>query len=205
MIRGLRAIRQERGLSLRDLSRKTGIGVSTIGNFETGRSELSHKLLGVLAAALESTEADITSATGSAHPPLSGSSRLIEIAFGAPANATLEQLLLAAYETGRSRGFQQAVAERAASSTAKSGRARLTFSGKLARLIADKNLTQEQLGDALGIVHTTVGRWLSGKSKPYPRIAQRLADYFSVPVETLLNDALDLPTVATGRSQEVVA
>ena len=67
---------------------------------------------------------------------------------------------------------------------------------KLSRLIADKNLTQEQLGEALGIAHTTVGRWLSGKSKPYPRIAQRLANYFAIPIETLLNDDIDLPSVA---------
>ena len=76
------------------------------------------------------------------------------------------------------------------------------LSQKLAHLIATRNLTQESLGDALGIAHTTVGRWLAGKSRPYPRVAHRLADYFGVSVEMLVNDKLALPLPT---DQEVIA
>ena len=64
---------------------------------------------------------------------------------------------------------------------------------KLIRLCARRNLTQEALGDSLGIAHTTVGRWLSGKSRPYPRIAQQLADHFGLPVEVITDDTKALP------------
>ena len=69
----------------------------------------------------------------------------------------------------------------------------MRFQEKLRRLIAYRNLTQEELGNALGIAQTTVGRWLAGKSIPYDRTAQRLADYFGIDDSVLLNDEFELP------------
>jgi transcriptional regulator with XRE-family HTH domain len=67
------------------------------------------------------------------------------------------------------------------------------FHEKLRRLIAYRNLTQEELGKALNIAQTTVGRWLAGKSLPYDRTATRLADYFGIDDMVLLNDEFELP------------
>lgn len=67
------------------------------------------------------------------------------------------------------------------------------FREKLRRLIAYRNLTQEELGKALDIAQTTVGRWLAGKSLPYDRTAKRLADYFGIDDMVLLNNEFDLP------------
>lgn len=67
------------------------------------------------------------------------------------------------------------------------------LSQKLIRLMARRNLTQEELGAALNLSHTTVGRWLAGKSRPYPRIAQQLAEYFGLPVEAIIDDSKPLP------------
>jgi len=69
----------------------------------------------------------------------------------------------------------------------------MRFHEKLRRLIAYRNLTQEELGRALNIAQTTVGRWLAGKSLPYDRTAKRLADYFGIDDMVLLNDEFALP------------
>lgn len=53
--------------------------------------------------------------------------------------------------------------------------------------------TQESLGKAVGVAHTTVGRWLAGV-RPRVRIVAQISAYFDVPIEMLLDDELDLPS-----------
>jgi len=55
----LKNLRAARGLSLRELSRLTGVGVSTIGNFENGRTEVSPVILKKLASVLRCSEDEL--------------------------------------------------------------------------------------------------------------------------------------------------
>lgn len=48
----------------------------------------------------------------------------------------------------------------------------------------------------VGFDPSAVAQWKKRSGKPRAEISKKLADYFSVPVETLLNDDLDLPSVA---------
>lgn len=54
-----------------------------------------------------------------------------------------------------------------------------------------RRLTQLELGNALGISHTSVGRWLSG-SVPHKRTVAQVATYFGVRVEDLLDDSREI-------------
>lgn len=59
-------------------------------------------------------------------------------------------------------------------------------------------LSNLALGNALGgIAHTTIARWLQG-SMPHGDAARKLAGYFAVPVDILLDDSKDLPAAITG-------
>ncbi len=69
----------------------------------------------------------------------------------------------------------------------------MQLSEKLRILFLRLNLTQEQLGQELGIAQTTVGRWLAGKSRPYDRHALQLARILGVKVDVLVDDAKELP------------
>ena len=52
--------------------------------------------------------------------------------------------------------------------------------------------TQESLGKAVGVAHTTVGRWLAGV-RPRARIVAQISAHFGVPMEMLLDDDAALP------------
>lgn len=70
----------------------------------------------------------------------------------------------------------------------------MRFEQKLYALMRREALSNLGLGKALGgIAHTTVAAWLEG-SKPRTKAAQKLARYFSVPVELLLDDTEELPS-----------
>ncbi len=78
------------------------------------------------------------------------------------------------------------------------------LSEKLRLLCSRYDLTQEQLGERLGIAHTTVGRWMKGSSRPYDRHAHKLAEIFRLTPEELLDDSVSLPTrVIDGRENAV--
>lgn len=47
------------GFSLRDLAKVSGVGVSTIGNFENGRTEVSPEILKKLSTVLRCSEAEL--------------------------------------------------------------------------------------------------------------------------------------------------
>jgi len=51
----LRSTRREKGVSLKKLSEMTGIGLSTIGNYETGKYPISQEFLSRIAATLDVT------------------------------------------------------------------------------------------------------------------------------------------------------
>lgn len=53
MYRNLKKLRKNKGITLKELAAKTGLGVSTIGNFETGRYEMAQENLKKIADVLE--------------------------------------------------------------------------------------------------------------------------------------------------------
>jgi transcriptional regulator with XRE-family HTH domain len=105
----IRALRQERGLSLRDLSRLTGFSISFLSLVERGRSSLAltslHKVataLGtsvgsffpVVGPARESTAPHVSRAAGGASQLSTGSQRTYRILSGRGFSRVLEPLLV---------------------------------------------------------------------------------------------------------------
>lgn len=72
----------------------------------------------------------------------------------------------------------------------------MDFAQKLLQLMAHRRITQEALGDALGVSHVAVGKWLRG-AKPRAVMGQRLATFFGVPPDSLLDDNRGLPDEVT--------
>jgi transcriptional regulator with XRE-family HTH domain len=68
----------------------------------------------------------------------------------------------------------------------------MRFSDKLLALMIQSGDTQESLGKAVGVAHTTVGRWLAGV-RPRTRIVAQLSAHFGVAVEILLDDDAVFP------------
>lgn len=78
------------------------------------------------------------------------------------------------------------------------------LSEKLRLLCARFELTQEHLGQELGIAHTTVGRWLAGTSRPYDRHARKLAEKYGLKPEELLDDTVPLPARITDGRENIL-
>lgn len=53
-------------------------------------------------------------------------------------------------------------------------------------------LSNLALGKQIRVAHTTVARWLEG-ARPRGKVALKLAEFFGIPVEVLLDDASELP------------
>ncbi len=68
------------------------------------------------------------------------------------------------------------------------------FGEKLYTLRKQQNLTQAQLAQQTGIGRSYIGDLESGKKKPGAELVLKIADFFGVPVETLMRDELDLDT-----------
>lgn len=62
--------------------------------------------------------------------------------------------------------------------------------------------TTRDVGNALGLDHSAVARWLKGGTKPYRSSLAKLATFFEVPIETLIDDSIDLPPVASSPALE---
>jgi transcriptional regulator with XRE-family HTH domain len=105
----IRALRQERGLSLRDLSRRTGFSISFLSLVERDRSSLALTSLHKIATALgtsvasffpdvgrprEATVAHVARAYGGARQLSTGSQRTYRILSGPGFSRTLEPLLV---------------------------------------------------------------------------------------------------------------
>jgi plasmid maintenance system antidote protein VapI len=58
---------------------------------------------------------------------------------------------------------------------------------QLSRFLERRGLTQQALADALDIPKNTVWRWVNEKVTPSAEMLQRLASYFNVSVDELLN------------------
>ena len=63
----------------------------------------------------------------------------------------------------------------------------MTFSDKLRSLIEEKNMTQKQVANDLNIAPSTMGGYVQGSSEPDFETLKRLAIYFGVSTNYLLN------------------
>ncbi len=57
----------------------------------------------------------------------------------------------------------------------------------IAKLRKDRNMTQEQLGEALGVTNKTVSRWENGNYMPSIEMLQLLSQTFAVSINELLS------------------
>lgn len=63
----------------------------------------------------------------------------------------------------------------------------MNFSEKLQSLRKEKNITQQELAEALFVSRTTISKWESGKGYPSIDSLKLLAEFFSVTVDELLS------------------
>ncbi len=63
----------------------------------------------------------------------------------------------------------------------------MNFSDKLRCLIEERNLTQKYVANDLNIAPSTMGGYVQGSSEPDFETLKRLADYFDVSTDYLLN------------------
>lgn len=81
--------------------------------------------------------------------------------------------------------------------------ARKILSENLEQLMKDRNITQVELSEAIGVSQSTISNWL--KEVKYPRISkvQQLADYFNVPKSRITEDQKEqLHTIAAHFDKE---
>lgn len=57
----------------------------------------------------------------------------------------------------------------------------------LAQLRREQNLTQEQLGERLGVTNKTVSRWENGNYLPPVEILQLLSDFYGITINEILS------------------
>lgn len=65
----------------------------------------------------------------------------------------------------------------------------------LCELMSRRKQLPSQMASDLGVSHSTVSRWLSGKDVPGVQSCQRLADISGMPVEKVLCSAGHLPSL----------
>lgn len=70
------------------------------------------------------------------------------------------------------------------------------FAGNLRRLLQQKNLTQLELAEYMGVASSTVSDWCSGKKYPRVQKIERMAAFLGVGMEELTTDVLDNVDVA---------
>jgi transcriptional regulator with XRE-family HTH domain len=63
----------------------------------------------------------------------------------------------------------------------------MTFDGKLKELRKQKNITQEELADALYVSRTAISKWESGRGYPNIESLKLLSQYFNITVDDLLS------------------
>lgn len=74
----------------------------------------------------------------------------------------------------------------------------MKFSDKLRMLIEERNLTQKQIAQDLNIAPSTMGGYVQGMSQPDFETLKRLAEYFDVSSDYLL----DIPQQKTNNFLE---
>lgn len=68
------------------------------------------------------------------------------------------------------------------------------FGDRLKRLRAAVGMTQEELGQIVGVSAAAVGHWETGKNDPPAQMLRRIADYFGVTADFLLGRNEILPS-----------
>ena len=63
----------------------------------------------------------------------------------------------------------------------------LAFPEKLKRLRTELNLTQKDFADKLGVSQSSVNYWEKGQRIPSIEAAAKIADYFDITIESLLD------------------
>ncbi|MFR5674211.1 MAG: helix-turn-helix transcriptional regulator [Agathobacter rectalis] len=61
-----------------------------------------------------------------------------------------------------------------------------TFQTKLAKLRQDCNLSQKQLAEQIGVSQASINYWEKGQRTPSIDAAQKLANFFKIPISELL-------------------
>lgn len=69
----------------------------------------------------------------------------------------------------------------------------MEFKDRLFELRQKSGLSQKKLADILGVSQASVGYWEKGQRIPSVKAAQKIADYFQVPVTYLLCEDFKLP------------
>ena len=74
-----------------------------------------------------------------------------------------------------------------------------TFARRLKDLRKEANITQIEFARKFNIANGTVGNWESGNRQPDYATLQKIADFFNVSVDYLLDDSLDSEQVSCAR------
>ncbi len=75
----------------------------------------------------------------------------------------------------------------------------------LQRLRKSRGLTQQELAEKLNVVRQTVSKWEKGLSVPDSELLVEIANYFEVPVSTLLGETVELPTDVAADSLHAIS
>ena len=65
---------------------------------------------------------------------------------------------------------------------------RIIFSNNLRRIMAERDLKQVEVAEAIGVSPQTFNTWMSGKAIPRMGKVQLLADYFGIPKSFLMDE-----------------
>ena len=64
----------------------------------------------------------------------------------------------------------------------------MNIADRLKQLRTDKNMTQQQLADVLGINQGMLSRWESGATAPSLKLRRSIADYFKMSVDEIFGN-----------------
>ena len=80
----------------------------------------------------------------------------------------------------------------------------MEFSEKLQELRKQKNLTQDELANALFVSRTAVSKWESGRGYPSIDSLRTIAGYFSLTIDELLSSDELLTLAQKGNKQNLI-
>ncbi len=69
---------------------------------------------------------------------------------------------------------------------------KMSFNMKLRTLRKMKGMKQRELAEALGVALSTIAMWETANREPNFAMIRKIADYFSVSIEQLVNDDIEL-------------
>ena len=68
------------------------------------------------------------------------------------------------------------------------------------RIMFEKNISQKELADYLGIRNYQVSEWKNGKTKSYMKHLDKIAEFLNVPLSELMRDRNDSPDLSRSGS-----